>query len=85
MIQPTIDTTIDTSQELRTTPGYQVRKYGITWWWCDGSFRGPPMLVQLGNTLNDPSHHHQPAGPLSAVHGYGRTYLVRDRRSGHIQ
>lgn len=51
MIQPTIDTI----QKLRTTPGYQVRKYGLTWWWCDALFMAPPVLTQLGNTLNDPT------------------------------
>lgn len=51
MIQPTIDTV----QKLRTIPGNQMKQHGITWWWCDALFMAPPVLAQLGNTLNDPA------------------------------
>ena len=50
MIQPTIDTV----QKLRTTPGQEVQKNGITWWWCDALFMAPPVLTGLGRTLNEP-------------------------------
>jgi rhamnogalacturonyl hydrolase YesR len=49
MIQPTIDTV----QKLRTTPGREVQKNGITWWWCDALFMAPPVLTGLGRTLNE--------------------------------
>ncbi|QKZ13503.1 glycoside hydrolase family 105 protein [Spirosoma sp. KUDC1026] len=49
MIQPTIDTV----QKLRTTPGQEVQKNGITWWWCDALFMAPPVLTGLGRTLNE--------------------------------
>ncbi|MBD0374923.1 MAG: glycoside hydrolase family 88 protein [Flavisolibacter sp.] len=52
MIQPTIDTV----QKLRTIPGREVQQHGITWWWCDALFMGPPTLIKLGVTLNDPSY-----------------------------
>jgi rhamnogalacturonyl hydrolase YesR len=52
MIQPTIDTV----QKLRTVPGREVRQHGITWWWCDALFMGPPTLIKLGVTLKDSSY-----------------------------
>lgn len=52
MIQPTIDTV----QKLRTVPGKEVAKHGITWWWCDALFMAPPVLAKLSTTLNDPSY-----------------------------
>jgi unsaturated rhamnogalacturonyl hydrolase len=52
MIQPTIDTV----QKLRTVPGPETNKHGIAWWWCDALFMGPPTLIKLGVTLNDPSY-----------------------------
>jgi unsaturated rhamnogalacturonyl hydrolase len=52
MIQPTIDTV----QKLRSVPGPEAQKHGITWWWCDALFMGPPTLVKLGTTLEDPSY-----------------------------
>jgi rhamnogalacturonyl hydrolase YesR len=52
MIQPTIDTVA----KLRTVPGREVANHGITWWWCDALFMGPPTLAKLGVTLNDPSY-----------------------------
>lgn len=50
-----IRATIDTVQKLRTVPGPESRK-GLMWWWCDALFMGPPTLVKLGVTLNDPSY-----------------------------
>lgn len=52
MIQPTIDTV----EKLRRVPGPEDRKHGITWWWCDALFMGPPALIKLGVTMNDPSY-----------------------------
>jgi unsaturated rhamnogalacturonyl hydrolase len=52
MIQPVIDTV----QKLRTVPGNEVKRHGITWWWCDALFMAPPTLVKLGATLKDPSY-----------------------------
>jgi len=52
MIQPTIDTV----QKLRTVPGKEIAKHGITWWWCDALFMAPPVLAKLSTTLNDPSY-----------------------------
>jgi rhamnogalacturonyl hydrolase YesR len=52
MIQPTIDTV----QKVRTVPGREVQRHGITWWWCDALFMAPPTLVKLGVTLKDPSY-----------------------------
>ena len=52
MIQPTIDTV----QLFMTQPypigGVEV----IKWWWCDALFMGPPTLVKLGITLNEPEY-----------------------------
>ena len=47
--------TIDTVQKLMRIPGPQSRK-GLTWWWCDALFMGPPTLAKLGATLKDPSY-----------------------------
>lgn len=51
-----IKATIDTVQKMRTVPGPEVQKNGITWWWCDALFMAPPTLVKLGVTLKDPSY-----------------------------
>lgn len=52
MNQPTIDTV----EKLRRVPGPEERKHGITWWWCDALFMGPPTLIKLGVTMNDPTY-----------------------------
>jgi unsaturated rhamnogalacturonyl hydrolase len=52
MIQPTIDTV----EKVKTVPGNEVKRHGITWWWCDALFMAPPTLVKLGVTLKDPSY-----------------------------
>ncbi|HTK38963.1 MAG TPA: glycoside hydrolase family 88 protein [Pyrinomonadaceae bacterium] len=52
MIQPTIDTV----NRLKTEPGEQVKKNGITWWWCDALFMGPPTLVKLAKTTGDKTY-----------------------------
>ena len=49
MIQPFIDTL----EISRSSVNKEVQKYGLTWWWCDALFMGPPALLKLGMTLND--------------------------------
>ena len=51
-----IQATIDTIQKMRTVPGNEIKKHGITWWWCDALFMGPPTLAKLGVSLKDPSY-----------------------------
>jgi len=51
MLQPTIDTV----NKIKTVPGNEVMKHGITWWWCDALFMAPPTLAKLSKTLKDPS------------------------------
>ena len=52
MIQPTIDTV----ERLKKETGDQVAKNGITWWWCDAIFMGPPTLAKLAKTTGDTSY-----------------------------
>lgn len=52
MIQPTIDTVKKLFANPYPTRGIEV----IKWWWCDALFMGPPTLVKLGVTLNDPTY-----------------------------
>src|SRR5580765_2138380 len=52
MIQPTIDAV----NRLKTEKGEQVAKNGITWWWCDALFMGPPTLAKLAKTTGDRSY-----------------------------
>lgn len=52
-----IQATIDTVQKMSRVPGREVKNHGITWWWCDALFMAPPVLAQLGKTLNDPSYY----------------------------
>jgi rhamnogalacturonyl hydrolase YesR len=52
MIQPAIDQIA----RMRNEPGPEVKTHGITWWWCDALFMGPPALAKLGVTLKDPSY-----------------------------
>ena len=51
-----IQATIDTVEKMRTVPGREIQRNGIVWWWCDALFMGPPTLLKLGATLNDPSY-----------------------------
>jgi rhamnogalacturonyl hydrolase YesR len=51
-----IQATIDSVEKMRTVPGREVQRNGITWWWCDALFMGPPTLCKLGVSLNDPSY-----------------------------
>lgn len=52
MIQPTIDSV----QKMRTVPGPELAKHGLTWWWCDALFMAPPVLAQLSKIQNDPTY-----------------------------
>jgi unsaturated rhamnogalacturonyl hydrolase len=52
MVQPTIDTV----DRLKKETGEQVAKNGITWWWCDAIFMGPPTLAKLAKTTGDRSY-----------------------------
>lgn len=52
MIQPTIDIV----ERIKTEKGNEVEKHGITWWWCDALFMGPPTLVKLSRTAGDRSY-----------------------------
>ncbi len=52
-----IQPTIDAIQKLKTETGPEIKKNGITWWWCDALFMGPPTLAKLGKTLKDPSYY----------------------------
>lgn len=53
MIQPTIDTVkLLLERDYPTRGNIDV----IKWWWCDALFMGPPVLVKLGVTLNDPTY-----------------------------
>lgn len=51
-----IQPTIDTINKLKTETGPEIKKNGITWWWCDAIFMGPPTLAKLAKTLKDPSY-----------------------------
>ena len=51
-----IAATIDTVKKMRTLPGKEIERHGITWWWCDALFMAPPALIKLGVTLKDPSY-----------------------------
>lgn len=52
-----IQATVDTVQKMSRVPGREVKNHGITWWWCDALFMAPPVLGQLGKTLNDPTYY----------------------------
>jgi rhamnogalacturonyl hydrolase YesR len=52
MLQPTIDVI----EQLRKKTGNEVEKHGITWWWCDALFMGPPTLAKLSRATGDRSY-----------------------------
>ncbi len=52
MLRPTIDTV----NKMSRVPGNEIKKHGITWWWCDALFMAPPTLAKLSKTLKDPSY-----------------------------
>ena len=53
MLQPTV---AHVAAMRATVPGHEAQVHGITWWWCDALFMGPPTLAKLGVTLNDPAY-----------------------------
>jgi rhamnogalacturonyl hydrolase YesR len=52
MIQPTIDVV----GRLKKGTGDEAAKHGITWWWCDALFMGPPALAKLARVTGDRSY-----------------------------
>ena len=52
MLQPTIDVVT----RLKTETGREVAQHGITWWWCDALFMGPPTLAKLAAITGDKSY-----------------------------
>jgi unsaturated rhamnogalacturonyl hydrolase len=52
MLQPTIDVIA----RLKTEPGREAAQHGITWWWCDALFMGPPTLAKLAAVTGDKSY-----------------------------
>jgi unsaturated rhamnogalacturonyl hydrolase len=51
-----IRASVDSIQKMRVIQGNEVRRHGITWWWCDALFMQPPALAKLAKTLKDPSY-----------------------------
>jgi rhamnogalacturonyl hydrolase YesR len=51
-----IEPTLAVLEKLRTTPGPEVQRHGITWWWCDALFMGPPVLVKAGLIEHRPEY-----------------------------
>ena len=52
MLQPTIDV----AERLKKETGNEVKKNGITWWWCDALFMAPPTLAKLARITGDKSY-----------------------------
>lgn len=52
-----IQPTIDVIEKLKKETGNEVKRHGITWWWCDAIFMGPPTLAMLGKDLKDQSYY----------------------------
>jgi rhamnogalacturonyl hydrolase YesR len=52
MIEPLIASV----NRIKTEKGDQIAKNGITWWWCDAIFMGPPTLAKLAKTTGDKSY-----------------------------
>jgi len=49
-----IRASLDSVKKMETVPGNEIKKHGITWWWCDALFMAPPTLAKLAKTLKDP-------------------------------
>jgi len=47
---------IDSIKKLMLVPGGEMKRHGITWWWCDALFMAPPTLAKLSKIFNDPSY-----------------------------
>ena len=48
--------TLAVVEKVRTTPGPEVQGHGITWWWCDALFMGPPVLAKVAAIANQPQY-----------------------------
>jgi unsaturated rhamnogalacturonyl hydrolase len=51
-----LEPTLAAAEKLRTTPGPELASHGLTWWWCDALFMGPPVLVKLGVLAQQPQY-----------------------------
>ncbi len=51
-----IRASIDSIEKIFSVPGDQIKRGGITWWWCDALFMAPPTLVKLAVTLKNPAY-----------------------------
>jgi rhamnogalacturonyl hydrolase YesR len=47
---------IDSIKKMMLVPGGEIKRHGITWWWCDALFMAPPTLAKLSRTFNEPSY-----------------------------
>ena len=52
MLEPTLAVV----EKLRTVPGREVEKNGITWWWCDALVMGPPVLAKVATIEKQPNY-----------------------------
>ena len=48
--------TLAVVEKLRTVPGPEVAGHGITWWWCDALFMGPPVLAKVAMIEQQPQY-----------------------------
>ncbi|MDO7884444.1 glycoside hydrolase family 88/105 protein [Hymenobacter cheonanensis] len=51
-----LEPTLAAAEKLRTTPGPELAGHGLTWWWCDALFMGPPVLVKLAVIARQPQY-----------------------------
>ena len=51
-----IEATITAVSRLKAETGNEVKQHGITWWWCDALFMGPPTLAKLASVTGDKSY-----------------------------
>ena len=51
-----LNASIDSIKKMAVVPGGEIKRHGITWWWCDALFMAPPTLAKLSKTFNDPSY-----------------------------
>ncbi|MBK9934733.1 MAG: glycoside hydrolase family 88 protein [Cytophagaceae bacterium] len=49
LIKPTWDTLI----KVQFWPGKEKANHGITWWWCDALFMGPPVFAKIAKETGD--------------------------------
>jgi unsaturated rhamnogalacturonyl hydrolase len=50
-IKPTWDTLI----KIQFWPGKEIANHGISWWWCDALFMGPPTFAKIAKETGDAS------------------------------